>query len=172
MTLAWRRAAAARSLCERGGRLERSDRIGAARSDLKFNNLFALDPALCALFHIRLTSLPVCCFGCDKSLALSPSAHWVGPANDQLPMQQCGKRWVIAGGELARACCACRCRRTCRRNGTESRMSGSSNEASVLIVDPLPLRSLGLAAILERLFKGDRCRIEAVSSPRDRKSVV
>jgi DNA-binding NarL/FixJ family response regulator len=46
-------------------------------------------------------------------------------------------------------------------------MSGSSNEASVLIVDPLPLRSLGLAAILERLFKGDRCHIEAVSSPSD-----
>lgn len=46
-------------------------------------------------------------------------------------------------------------------------MSGSSNEASVLIVDPLPLRSLGLAAILERLFKGDRCRIEAVSTPSD-----
>ena len=46
-------------------------------------------------------------------------------------------------------------------------MSGSSNEASLLIVDPLPLRSLGLAAILERLFKGGRCRIEAVSSPSD-----
>jgi DNA-binding NarL/FixJ family response regulator len=46
-------------------------------------------------------------------------------------------------------------------------MSGSSNQASVLIVDPLPLRSLGLAAILERLFNGGCCRIEAVSSPSD-----
>src|ERR671913_568253 len=93
MTHGWRRAVAGRP--------------AGARSALKLNNFFSSYPALCALFHIRLTSLPVCCFGCDKSLALSPSAHWVGPANDQLPMQQCGKRWVIAGGELARACCAC-----------------------------------------------------------------
>jgi len=83
-------------------------------------------------------------------------------------MQQYGKRWTIAGAESGQGMLHVPMPEDCHIElGTGFRMSGSSNEASVLIVDPLPLRSLGLAAILERLFKGGRCRIEAVSSPSD-----
>lgn len=42
-------------------------------------------------------------------------------------------------------------------------MSGSPQPATVLVVDPLPLRTLGLAAVLERLAESSRFRVTALT---------
>jgi DNA-binding NarL/FixJ family response regulator len=51
-------------------------------------------------------------------------------------------------------------------------MSVPSNEARALIVDAQPLRGLGIATVLYRLFESNRCRITSISSPMDAEALI
>jgi DNA-binding NarL/FixJ family response regulator len=51
-------------------------------------------------------------------------------------------------------------------------MSVPSNEARALIVDARPLRSLGIATVLYRVFESSRCRITSISSPMDAEELI
>jgi DNA-binding NarL/FixJ family response regulator len=51
-------------------------------------------------------------------------------------------------------------------------MSVPSTEARVLIVDARPLRSLGIAALLYKVFESSPCRITSVSSPMEAKELI
>lgn len=51
-------------------------------------------------------------------------------------------------------------------------MSVPSNEALVLLVDARPLRRLGIAAVFNRLFESNRCRITSISSPAEAEALI
>ena len=51
-------------------------------------------------------------------------------------------------------------------------MSVPSYEARVLLVDARPLRRLGIAAVLNRLFESNRCRITSISSPTEAEALI